>query len=567
MKKLILLLFFLPLYINAQSGFVCNSVLPPNFYTERGYTGKTTAITTSDECYIFNVKCHYVLGTNGENIWGITEEKILRIIAYLNMNFNQHKIFFKYRGTNVLYDSNYTDINTLPLGTVALKNKFIQEGLYEPNMLNFFVVQGANQGDIPHDLYLGASAINNGIEILKTALHEIGHTFNLGHIDPIDSDEFNTNLPDCIQNAADYLRKMYKPIFTSVASENVTRDPLNPLFNALDTGDRLADTDAAFYNFNQNFCKDGSNPDEFKEDPRVVDNSGDSNTSSYYCFSTFTKYSYTIGNNYYTTATNGVNTTSNNLVYTNIPLGNATWQTIITTILSNCTQVGSGETYKNLVEERHNPMLRRALANDGLYYTAGQVNRMREAFNSAAYGVAFHNKLNLLEDGSPNFEVLFEPYSERWYGGAIVSTTAQGNGTALVCRTREVELKYQPGFTYNFLDTYSVTADINNIPVFSNSSLFPLTIAEVGSSTCNPNNTMLSGVACTKGLICTEETFKQGIIISTRDLLNMNVNIEELDAIKVKDPQLYDSLMSEYYYKLIKETESGAKVEQVFYKP
>lgn len=46
----------------------------------------------------------------------------------------------------------------------------------------------------------------------------------------------------------------------------------------------------------------------------------------------------------------------------------------------------------------------------------------------------------------------------------------------------------------------------------------------------------------------------------------MNITVDELDAIEVKDPELYNNLMSQYYYILKKETDSGAKMEEFFYK-
>jgi hypothetical protein len=46
----------------------------------------------------------------------------------------------------------------------------------------------------------------------------------------------------------------------------------------------------------------------------------------------------------------------------------------------------------------------------------------------------------------------------------------------------------------------------------------------------------------------------------------MNVTVEELDEYEVKNPELYNNLMSQYYYILKKETISGAQVQQIFYK-
>lgn len=38
----------------------------------------------------------------------------------------------------------------------------------------------------------------------------------------------------------------------------------------------------------------------------------------------------------------------------------------------------------------------------------------------------------------------------------------------------------------------------------------------------------------------------------------MNLTLEELNEIQVKDPELYDKLMSQYYHIINKETSSGA---------
>lgn len=46
----------------------------------------------------------------------------------------------------------------------------------------------------------------------------------------------------------------------------------------------------------------------------------------------------------------------------------------------------------------------------------------------------------------------------------------------------------------------------------------------------------------------------------------MDYTIEQLNTIQVKDPELFDRLLSQRYYKLKKETASGAKTEEIFYK-
>jgi hypothetical protein len=46
----------------------------------------------------------------------------------------------------------------------------------------------------------------------------------------------------------------------------------------------------------------------------------------------------------------------------------------------------------------------------------------------------------------------------------------------------------------------------------------------------------------------------------------MNITVEELTEIQVKDPNLYDNFLQHYYYIVRKETESGAKTQETFYK-
>lgn len=568
MKKLFFLLIF-PILSIGQENFNCSSTLPPNFYSETGYTYRTTALTSQDDRYVFNIKCHYVLGDlpTAQNQYNITEEKILQIIAHLNVNFNQHNIFFKYRGTNILYDSDFTDINTIPGYTVGLKNKFITEGLYEENMLNLFVVQGANQGNIPNDVYLGASAINSPY-ILSTAIHEFGHLFNLWHVDPVSGVDLTDNLATCIANAPNvWERKMSNlniPIGGSPSViENVTRDPLNPKYNAENAGDRVIDTDAAFYGFYQNFCKDAEeNFDTYIEDSRVVDNSGDVNTSCYYCFATSTKYSYTNGNTFYTTLNNGITS--------NINLNGASWQSITTSILATCTQIGSGETYKNLVEERHNPMTRHRGNVDpfDIYFTPGQVNRMRETINNSSYTNAFQSKLNLLDDGSPDISVLYEPFAMGGGSGSSgIPTTAYSktysvntsNTGANVWNCGPFMMRFQPGFDCEFYPYNASTITQTPYQQFNHS-----TTTSIGVKIPILGQQIYQNFAP----VCfySFEPFTSGDVKSLTTLGSGIYTQEQLDEIKASDPKLYEELQSGKYHIITKQTDSGFIDQKIIYK-
>jgi hypothetical protein len=46
----------------------------------------------------------------------------------------------------------------------------------------------------------------------------------------------------------------------------------------------------------------------------------------------------------------------------------------------------------------------------------------------------------------------------------------------------------------------------------------------------------------------------------------MNITVKELNEIEVKDPELFNKLMEQYYYILKKYTSSGAIDQKVFYK-
>jgi hypothetical protein len=387
------------------------------------------------------------------------------------------------------------------------------------------------------------------------------------------------------------LNDLKKPTFPLLplgsGVEAVTRDPNNPNFNADNTGDWVTDTDATFTEWRNNHCRDEyisyNNPTntptptgittEFLnwiEDPRVVDYTGDPNTNVFYCFTTFTKYSYTAGNTFYTKATNGVDQTSNNLVYTNVALGTTTWQNIVGTLLVNCTEVGSGETYKCDRDLIYNYMSLN-YKDQRSKFTPGQKQRIRECllhnlvniYNDLQYALALN------EDGTTNTSVLFEPYSSMDVGGNIVRTTDNGNGTANVCRARLREHKFQPGFDYTFPDNYDTDPitvgkyDFPVPPVRLQTGDYPITIAQLGTA---PTNTGIVKIVCTKGVICIDETINRGTLYSMQVLGSMNITVEELDAIEVKDPELYNNLMSQYYYILKKETISGAKLQEVFYK-
>lgn len=298
MKKIISFLFIFASSVLAaqqqlQSG--CNFVPTVSMFSSTNYSNKNTTIVDNDQKYIFNVKFHASYGTNGENPNNVNEDFFLTLIAYLNILYNPSKIYFKYRGFNSINDD-YFSINTGSIQFNELKNRFIQESKYDYSAINIFtrtmgtylLTEGTTDITIPALFASPAySDIIHKNQLKHYMAHNTGHLFGLLHVfdgtwayDLDNRDKLTTNLPTCIANAPVSNRYIYKPSLWNFdyggtvsylrKSENVTRDPQNTFYNAYDSGDRVADTEACFGLFFQNFCPFTS---VFNPDPRVVDKS------------------------------------------------------------------------------------------------------------------------------------------------------------------------------------------------------------------------------------------------------------------------------------------------------
>ncbi len=159
------------------------------------------------------------------------ENEIMEILKDMNINFNPHNIFFKYKGFDVSYNSNVS--NGLQNGTTISSL-----GLHDYNTYNIYFVNYthvghayATQGNTSAVFSFHTMSDINRVQVLG---HELGHCFNLLHV-------FNNfNYSEC---------------------EHVTRDVNSPLYNANVAGDLIHDTPAqdsnpwftnCVYNFNLN---------------------------------------------------------------------------------------------------------------------------------------------------------------------------------------------------------------------------------------------------------------------------------------------------------------------------
>ena len=163
---------------------------------------------------VYNVKYYVLRKDDGSGNTFVTEAKLLEGIANLNIQFNQFNIFFKYRGFEDLNSTLHYKWETIGEFTTAL-NYAKSIGKNDPNAINVYVPWSYAAGGVAERLIatnIGLPAVN---VTRGTFVHEMGHCFNLMHMDSSGN--------NC---------------------ENVTRDPNNTNFNADTRGDRVVDTPA-----------------------------------------------------------------------------------------------------------------------------------------------------------------------------------------------------------------------------------------------------------------------------------------------------------------------------------
>lgn len=191
-------------------------------------------------------------------------------------------------------------------------------------------------------------------------------------------------------------------------------------------------------------------------------------------------------------------------------------------------------------------------------------------------GVRFRNIIDNPFVNSPmpfyetTVESLYEPFEIRSTVelGAVLSVEDQpSEGGAIVCRQQQYDLRFQKGFDYSFTNTTpdNLTADIDtqfNYSILPHHTITVL-VRQVDLTATRDVRSPINKV----DRICFFESYVSGVILSSQILGSMNITVEYLDAVRVKDPDLYNSLMEQYYYILKKQTVSGAIKETVFYKP
>ena len=388
---------------------------------------------------------------NGQQVFQFGENEIMEILKDMNVTFNPHNIFFKYKGFDISYNSDVTNGQQNGTSISSL-------GLHDYNTYNIYFV---NYTHIGH-----AYAINgntwavfsfhtmNDSSRMQVLGHELGHCFTLHHV-------FNN--------------------YNSSQCEHVTRDVNSPLYNANVAGDLIHDTPAQPFQPWFNNCEYIYNPNS-----------------------------------------------------------------------TDCT----GEPYVDVVPANY--LGYDAYSTCGFHFTPGQVVRMRSYLQSPAMAHVLQT-YNTIES-------LYEPFETIPYGGTIIrSISDNGDGTAEVCRNTLLRHRFQKSFDYAFTNVNlsdPTSATINDLPEIINTTYtFGVQINQV-----DPTITNDFFVDCNRQPFCQTEDFVNGLVISTKDLGSMNITIQQLNEIQVKDPALFQNLMNEYYHIIRKETESGAVKQTVIYK-
>lgn len=450
MKKILTLVLILSAFqFYAQTEFTCENI--NELVSNRSNRPDNALPIDPNKKYVINVFFHILNDDNGNNNinhpYGITE--VMRAVGALNKAFNEHNIFFKYIGYEII---NSTAFTNLPFTAPHNYDGF---NIYFANY-----VRGNSAGSLQ-----GNTKAAYTYDVLESPyfdfaiVHEIGHNLNLLHT----FTNYNTN--EC---------------------EHVTRNHNDPNYNADVEGDLVEDTAATYRVASLDF--DGC------------------------------KYIY------------------------------------------NSTRVDcQGTPYDNI--RRGNFMGYETDGFDCYHFSTGQTIRMKEYLENPP----FPHILQTLG----TVESLYEPYDEQLVvGNTIISSEELPDGSGVeVCRNYIYRRKYQQGFDYVFTNTEpnsEITADRNTLFHYDDRTNHTI---NVRINQIDPNIYVTSSsVETLLPFACGVESFVSGTIYSMQVLGSMNITVKELDNIQVKDPNLYESLMQQYYNILRKMTESGLIKQTIIYK-
>ena len=219
----------------SQSLSFCNSTGSKG---QMPYHKNPASLSLSDEDpFVINIIFH---NNDTEIPVILNQSDYSRAVGFLNQNYNQFNIFFKYRG----FDESATAVD---------------------NMVNIFISSGSGgSSGTSSALVTYQSFIDDDRRFILA--HENGHLLNLEH--PNGGTNFDVfPLITSLNCNGTLLFEGSFPVYNDVAdptiqapTEHVTRDTTSEDYNALDAGDFIHDTAATFQNVNLCITVNGSTP-------------------------------------------------------------------------------------------------------------------------------------------------------------------------------------------------------------------------------------------------------------------------------------------------------------------
>lgn len=469
------------------------------------FTNRYQTIALNNERFVLNVKVHLALDTNAGNGFNLNEALVHETLGLLNEKFNSQNIYFKYRGYDILAYNNPAALNS-DATCLAMKQEFVNNGLYDDNSINIFVGRGSNYsvlGSDKTDLYVYIGAVNTTYySIIVPQL--MGHALSLLEIESntqeitLNDTSYPCMLPDPNMRAPTF-------VFPATNIENVTRLDTDVNFNADITGDRVTDTQACFNNFFENYCTDNVILNNYQtyyniwaSHPNVVDY---------------------VGQRYECTAIESHN------VMATIPI-NATFTPF------------QGRRMKEYIE--------------------GNMNIFRQKLNvfeddSPDVSVLYEPFVTRGGNNTGNSS------------GITYSKTATENSTFTgmnVWNCGPFTLRFQTGFNCEFTKIVNAATTAFSTTIYqqhnsTNVNCLTLKIPILGQdiyTICEP--------------LCfnSYEPFTSGSLLSTTNIGSSNYTLEQLDTIKATNPALYEQLQSGQYHFITKSTDSGITKQKVIFK-
>ncbi|OYU83712.1 MAG: hypothetical protein CFE24_09885 [Flavobacterium sp. BFFFF2] len=199
-----------------------------------------------------------------------------------------------------------------------------------------------------------------------------------------------------------------------------------------------------------------------------------------------------------------------------------------------------------------------------LTFTIGQARRIR---NDLAYKEIYPTW--------PSWTELYEPFETLLDNNApTVSVTDLGGNQAEVCKSIVYRHRFQTGFNTQlyYLDLQATGGTLaESWKLFENQEL-----PDVSGMTAtygvkipeyDPELILPVPIICTRGTVCTTESFKSGLVYNLQFIGDTPISAKELNEIQLKDPALFESYLEKYFNIVVKTTESGAKSQTTIYKP